>query len=253
MIGLDKLIENFFKKKLHKNRTKFLQEAKNAFINKNQPGKNTLKAFTVELEEEADRVYSMVDRSILRARLKDSKWTFWVTGIMGTAIAVSIAAAAPTGGFSIVLIAPFLTATIAWVVRVITIPISYNQRIKAAFDSVTQKFEKKMSSSSLESEITDEQNKFESMERRLKKLSKKISIMRHHVKELNKEKINPPKDKITHYSRSNSEPVAFNQKEKNIMNYLLFGKKPSHKHHKSRAFKKHHDTPKTATTNRVIH
>lgn len=135
---IDNAIENILKKSLHKKREKIIQKTIQLF-KKNHPNVDP-KDFIKKVQDEADRIYAIVDRSILRERIQRAKYAFWITAILGIIIAGVLGAF--SSGATLPLTAPIIAAFIPWLISVGTIPVSYNQRVKGAMDSVMMSYEK---------------------------------------------------------------------------------------------------------------
>lgn len=81
-----------------------------------------------KLEAEAVRVYPMINESIVKERKKRAISTFGIAVFLGVIFAIL------TGG---TLLAPIVGAAITAFTSVATTDVSYNARVKGAFDSVT--------------------------------------------------------------------------------------------------------------------
>lgn len=138
---LDKHIEAFIKTRLYSKRDQIINKAIATFENQhpNQPTDELKKLF----EKEANRVYPMVDRSILHDRIQRAKFTFLATAIM--TIVMIIATDSYTAGHGLVFASPLIMAFVSWAALVGTVGISYNQRIKGAMHSVADGYEKSLS------------------------------------------------------------------------------------------------------------
>lgn len=125
---IDRKIKKFLEKILHKRKRKFIDQALQKFIEThpriNQAKINELKE---KLEEESDRVYAIVDKSLLEAGIKRARFTFWLTA------ALSLVLVGPlivfTSGVALPIFTPLIMAIIAWLVSLVTIPINYNERV----------------------------------------------------------------------------------------------------------------------------
>jgi hypothetical protein len=133
---LDRLLEMMLKPFLKRKRKKFIQRAIDDFQLISTDAAVTSK-LTEMLNDEADRVYAIVDRSILRERIIRAKYYFITTAL--TSIILVGAVGGFTGGSFIPFISPLLSATIAWAYNISTISISYHQRVKGGMDSVIVK------------------------------------------------------------------------------------------------------------------
>lgn len=137
----DLWLENKLKKNLDKKRDKIINKTVEHF-KKIHPDLNSAD-FIKLANSEADRIYAFIDKSILRERIQRAKVTFWITAIIGIILALII------NGLSLGAALPatlaIIPAFVAWAGNIITIPISYNQRIKGGMDSVLNNYEKILS------------------------------------------------------------------------------------------------------------
>lgn len=140
---IDRYIENKMRKSLHKKRNKIIAQTLADYIDKHHPKPEIVAELKTLLIIEADRVYPVVDESILKERIKRARYTFWITVITSTLISAVIIAL--THGLALPLIIPALTAFIAWAVTLATAPLSYNLRVHGAMESIVRSFEKKLS------------------------------------------------------------------------------------------------------------
>lgn len=99
-------------------------------------------ALRAKFEVEIERVYAIVDRSVLRDRIWRAKYTFWATAL------VSVIAIGSMGAFAsgdvLPFITPILNASVAWTISIATISISYYQRIKGGLDSVVKTYKQEL-------------------------------------------------------------------------------------------------------------
>ena len=140
---IDQKIESALRRKLYKQREKIIAQSIDCFIKEHHPDPTLVAELRRRLEEEADRVYAIVDRSVLRAWLKRAKYTFWIMTITTSIVAAVLAVV--THGAAVVIIAPILSAFVTWVVTVGTVPITYNERVKGGMDAVSHCISKKHS------------------------------------------------------------------------------------------------------------
>lgn len=142
MNKLDKWIEKKLKDLFHSKRDYIINKMI-ANFEKNHPEIICTEELRQKFETEADRVYAIVDRSILRDRIQRAKYTFWATAVSSVILIGSL------GAFSSNSVLPFITpimnAFISWFLSIVTISISYHQRIKGGMDSVVVSYEKSLS------------------------------------------------------------------------------------------------------------
>jgi hypothetical protein len=134
---VDRLIEHVMKRALHIRRDKIIAKTLKMY-RKNHPDAVTTN-LEKDLQTEAARIYTIVDRSILSERIKRAKYTFWLTVMTSTVIVGALGGF--TAGAALPFVAPPLAALSAWLIALATIPISYNKRIQGAMDSVVLKHE----------------------------------------------------------------------------------------------------------------
>lgn len=138
----DRKIENVFKHFLHKKRYAIVDKAFKKFIKDHPLSEADATALRAKLEDEADRIVSFIDRSVLRERIQRAKYTFVITLVASTVVVAAV------GGFADLTVVPFIApvaaACVAWLIAVATIPIAYNQRIKGGMDSSILVFEKSL-------------------------------------------------------------------------------------------------------------
>lgn len=91
-----------------------------------------------QLEDEADRVYDIVDQSILRDRIIRAKYTFFGAGVAGALFAGFITGF--SGGAATPFVTPVTSAFTAYVLSVATIPISCILRIRGGLNSTVRKY-----------------------------------------------------------------------------------------------------------------
>jgi hypothetical protein len=132
---IDSWIERLFKTALHKRREPIINRALKNYEYEHPAASTDL--LKIKMGDETDRIYAIIDRSILRERLVRARYTFWVTAITGTGV---VLAGSAFGVVSLSSSFPFITpsvlAFVAWAVSVGTLPIAYNQRVKGAMDAV---------------------------------------------------------------------------------------------------------------------
>jgi len=131
---VDTWIEQTIKQGLHNQRDQIINRTIAAFekLHKNLPTTELKK----KLENEAVRIYAIVDRSILRDRVKRAKYTFWAVAIAGIILVAMLGVFYNETLDAFRFATPLVMAGVSWVVSLATIPISYNQRVKGAMDSV---------------------------------------------------------------------------------------------------------------------
>jgi hypothetical protein len=133
MIGyFDKKIRSLLKRHLGKRCDIVLSKTLNDYIANNHLDERAAAAFKKVLNLEMNRVIEIADSSILNATIQRARYTFWVTAIVGTAIAIALT---PVVALSVTLFAPIFAAFVVWGVSLATIPINYNQRVQGAMDS----------------------------------------------------------------------------------------------------------------------
>ncbi len=138
-----RFIENtlylYCKTELHKKRQHYINQAIDKYTKLN-PDPADLLSFKDKLETEADRVYAIVDRSILRERIKRGTKVLLFT-IIASILVVGLLAGF-YGGSIVSFVSPIAMTLVAWATSVLTIPVSYNQRVKGAMDTVYNAFAK---------------------------------------------------------------------------------------------------------------
>ena len=146
---IDRLIELIFKYFLHAKREQYIRNYLLIYTDKYP----NLAVGNLEenLNVEADRVYDIVDRSILRERIIRGKYVFWLSAIAAVILIGSLGGF--KGGSFLPFIAPCLTATIGWIGTVLTVSISYNQRVKGGLDSVITRHGKAQSMISTNTQV----------------------------------------------------------------------------------------------------
>jgi hypothetical protein len=128
---IDRWIEKKLKLHFHKKRDKIIGKAFAEFCKTHDQTQS--QSLLEKLNHEADRMYAVIDRSILRARINRSKWVFWSTLIASIIIVGTLGAF--TAGLALPFISPALAALVTWSASIGTIPIDYLQRLKGAMDS----------------------------------------------------------------------------------------------------------------------
>jgi hypothetical protein len=140
---LDDWIEKKLKKSLHKKREKYIEQALDKFKN-SHPNTNTDELLE-KLKIEADRFYALVDRSVLRSKIRIAKYIFWGTLIFATLLLVAVSVPAfGTPAFLIVAVAfvsPPILALFDYIIAIATIPTGYNQLVKGALDATVLSYE----------------------------------------------------------------------------------------------------------------
>ncbi|MDX1901508.1 MAG: hypothetical protein SFW66_05830 [Gammaproteobacteria bacterium] len=144
---IDHWIEKILTNRLHKNRDRLINTSLESF-KKTNPN-----IYTPELVEminhEVDRTFAVADRTIVRGKIKSAKYTFWITLITGIVLVAAISGF--TFGAALPFISPVITALIAYILSLATIPISYNQEVRGHIDSIILDYEKSHSRSESES------------------------------------------------------------------------------------------------------
>lgn len=135
---LDRWIEKKLKQSLHAQREKHIDEYLHKFVEKHPDAPTDF--LRSKLEQEANRVYPLADKSILKARLLQARIGFWITALIS--VLVIGFAGGFTGGAAIPFLMPLAGVFVAWGVVVATIPANYNQRIKGGLNSVISLHEK---------------------------------------------------------------------------------------------------------------
>jgi hypothetical protein len=137
---IDRKIEKYMLKRLHKRRKKIVNEAIAAFRKKHANcSQEVLDVLVVLIEKEANRIYPMIDKSILHAGIKRARYVFWVTTI--SSIIIVGVMGAFTSGAALPFIIPVCSAVVAWLVALGTTPVLYNQRVQGAMASVISSLE----------------------------------------------------------------------------------------------------------------
>lgn len=134
----DRFVELMLKWYLHHKRDKYVEKTLlrcSIYLSNQEDSKN----MRATVERETRRIYSIVDRSILRDRVIRGKYTFFGTAIIAALVFTCLNQFAAITPFASVL--PLTMALVAWVISIVTIPISYNQRVKGAMDSVVGEYE----------------------------------------------------------------------------------------------------------------
>lgn len=109
-------------------REKYIKQSISAYRH-NHPGASwkDIENLRQKLELEATRVFPMINESIVKERKKRAVSTFIISVALGVVFAIL------TG---VALLAPIISAIIGAVASVATTDVSYNARVKGAFDSV---------------------------------------------------------------------------------------------------------------------
>ena len=189
----DRIIEKILKKKLHKRRKRILVKTINKFVNKHHPDEATLKELKTALEKEIDRVYDFIDKSILRERLKRGRYAFWITAIASVIVIGLIGAF--SAGTLLPFFIPVIAALIAWAVNLITIPISYNERLYGAMDTVVRAFEKSLLlPRNQDNNVTKEE--INSIHLMLKEMKEKIEAMNQKNNDFSTEQLKDDANKL---------------------------------------------------------
>lgn len=132
---LEETLYAYYKIKLHKKRKHYINESITRYV-QNQPAAlpADINQLVEKLETEANRVYAIVDRSILRDRIKRS--TRETIILLVTSILIVGILGGFTSGSMTIFLSPILMSFAYWFRSIYTISISYNQRVKGAFDTV---------------------------------------------------------------------------------------------------------------------
>lgn len=129
---IERLFEDLIKAVLHRKREQYIQKTITQF-HMDDP-LLPLGNLEEKLNIEADRVYAIVDRSILRERIQRSKYVFLGTIIFSTIIVGALGGF--TSGSALPFIAPLCMAFVNYVLSMATVGIGYNQRVKGGMDTV---------------------------------------------------------------------------------------------------------------------
>ena len=176
---LDKKLEKHFLPRLHKKREKIIQQTLSTYFQTHSLTPELKKTFEKQLRNEADRVYAIVDASILRARIRAAKYTFWMTAVAG--IILSGVIIVLSGGTALPIITLLLGGVIAYLVTLGTIPISYNLRVLGGMDSAIDAFEKSLTTSSdLDSYMEENKITIQNLQTTLTELIKNLSAPNKH-------------------------------------------------------------------------
>lgn len=124
---------------LHRRRRKVIDQTIATYQAAHHPDEQTLNALRAKLDFEMTRVIAIVDESIIKERIQRARYTFWITGIIGTAFILSFATF-PVMTPLVPFFAPLVGAMSAWIAAIATIPVSYNTRVKGAMDSAVEMF-----------------------------------------------------------------------------------------------------------------
>lgn len=139
MLGISSLIKKVLGRWLHQHREPIVDKWVNSTI-ENFSG---LSIDAVKLREllniEADRIYPMVDHSVLEERIKRAKYTFWCTVIPITIVIGVIFAVLPNIS-PLIFVTPLLGAVCTWANSIGTVKISYDERVEGAMKSVTDHY-----------------------------------------------------------------------------------------------------------------
>lgn len=125
---------------LHNRRRKVIDQTIAAYQAEHQLDDHTLTALKSKLDFEMTRVIAIVDESIIKERIQRARYTFWITGVIGTAFVLAFAAFPVTTSL-VPFFAPLVGALTAWAAAIATIPVSYNTRVKGAMNSAIEMFE----------------------------------------------------------------------------------------------------------------
>jgi len=141
---IDDLIEKWMLHRLHKKKGKFVNQVLEEF-KKRHPDIEDDKVDTLhkKLLQEVDRIYDIIDKSVLHAGIKRAKLVLLATLVI-TVVVIAVTAIASSGGSALLLL-PLLAPLAAWVVTLFTIPISYNERIVGGLNAVVHAYERELS------------------------------------------------------------------------------------------------------------
>lgn len=226
MLGIiDKPLKKFLLKKLHKKRQKIIDKTVKDFAQKYHPEASVLNELKRLLENEADRIYPIVDDSILESGIKRARYIFWVTAITSSILAAFLVAI--THGIALSIIIPIVTALISWGVSLGTIPISYDQRVQGSMDSTVITFLKKLddankeASQSIEDKIGALKVKLKSITEELQQLEQQFLLSKE--KELALEKTN--EKRTTNETANETQTNELNEMIMKTVTSLLRDKK----------------------------
>jgi hypothetical protein len=137
---IDKKIETWMARGLHKTREKVLKRTLEAYIAKHNPDEDTQAELKAILETEIDHLYIALDKSVIRASIHRARYTFWITLVISTAIIIALASFPVTTSIAPFFV-PLMAVTVSWAVSLLTIPISYMHNVQASLDVKVLSFE----------------------------------------------------------------------------------------------------------------
>lgn len=139
---LDHYVEKKLRKQLYKKKQKYFDDALADFIKHNPDVDDAhIQILKEKLLHEENRIYDIVDKSLLHAGVKRAKLILVATFIV-TAILLGIVAVLTHGSGLIFL--PLIAPLIAYIATVLTIRISYNDRIIGGLNAVIHAYEQEL-------------------------------------------------------------------------------------------------------------
>ncbi len=143
---IDRWVEKKLKKRLHAKKKKMIDAALGQFRTLH-PGVS-IEGLEEKLSHQIDLAFSTADSSILKERIKQSKYTFWLT------IFASIILVGALGGFSmgsaLPFVAPIVTALVSWGINIGTLPLSYACQVQGVLDAAVKEFEQSLEQEQVE-------------------------------------------------------------------------------------------------------
>lgn len=138
MTQIDTLLKHYFKRRLHRQKHKIINQYHERFIRLYPAASDQQKQVLKEkLIFEAERVYPLADSSILKYNILKSKYTYWFM----TACAVLLGFFNwLTSGRLFPLFSALLMAFLTWGFSILTITLAYNLRVVGAMKSITETY-----------------------------------------------------------------------------------------------------------------
>lgn len=137
---INNFIQKSIRKKLLKKKESLIKETINNFSAENRDAsKADLEELEKRLKNESIRVFEIVDKSIIRDRVKRGWYTFVGTAILGTVVAAATFVA--THGSSLLFVTPLTGAFISLYLNHSTTYKSAERRVKGGFEGVRKSFE----------------------------------------------------------------------------------------------------------------
>lgn len=138
---IDLWIEKKYKKDLHLKREKIIKKMMKKYLKKHPDlSPEMISLLREKLDEEANRVYIIADLSILRPRILRARWLVLLS--LPVVIVVTGVLGAFSHGAILPFVGPITGMILSWVVLVVTIPLNYNGRVEAGFETILDAFGK---------------------------------------------------------------------------------------------------------------